>query len=178
MNLPNRLTIARIVAVPVFLALELLPVGRWHLLVALAVFVLASLTDLIDGKLARASNQITDFGKFMDPIADKLLVTAALIGFIQLDLCNTWVVMIIIAREFLVTSLRLMAAGKEVIAANIWGKTKTVSQMTAIIVTLLFAGMGLTPAVGGVLLWVAAAFTVASGVQYVWAYRRYIDPEK
>ena len=178
MNIPNRLTVARIIAVPVFLAFELLPVARWHLLVALGLFILASLTDLIDGKLARASNQVTDFGKFMDPIADKLLVVSALVGFIQLGLCNTWVVMIIIAREFLVTSLRLMAAGREVIAANIWGKIKTVSQMTAIVVTLLFAGLGLTPVVGSILLWVSAGFTVVSGGQYIWAYRRYIDMER
>lgn len=178
MNLPNKLTVARIVAVPIFMAFELMPAGRWHLIVALAVFLLASMTDLVDGKLARANHQITDFGKFMDPIADKLLVIAALVGFVQLHLCNSWVVMIIVAREFLVTSLRLMAAGREVIAANIWGKAKTVSQMTAIVATLLFAGFGLTPAVGEVLLWVAAVFTVVSGVQYVWIYREYIRTAK
>lgn len=178
MNLPNRLTVARIVAVPVFMVFELLPARGWHLIAALVIFLLASMTDLVDGRLARASNQVTDFGKFMDPIADKLLVTAALVGFVQLGLCSAWVVMIIVAREFLVTSLRLMAAGREVIAANIWGKAKTVSQMTAVIVTLFFAGLGLTPVIGAVLLWAAAVLTVVSGAQYVWTYREYIRTAK
>ncbi len=178
MNLPNRLTVARIIAVPVFMVFELIPAGRWHLMAALIVFMLASMTDLVDGKLARANNQVTDFGKFMDPIADKLLVTAALVGLVQLGLCNAWIAMLVVAREFLVTSLRLMAAGREVIAANIWGKAKTVSQMVAIVVTLLFAALGLTPVVGLILLWVSVVFTVVSGVQYVWVYREYIRTAK
>lgn len=179
MNLPNRLTLLRIALVPIFMVFELLPITKYHLLIALLCFIVASLTDLVDGKLARRNNQVTDFGKFMDPLADKLLVSAALVGFVQLGLGSAWVAMIIIAREFLVTSLRLLAAGKgTVIAANIWGKAKTVSQMIAIIVVLVSGGLSLPSIYGSVLLWVAAVFTICSGIQYMWSYRSYIDVKK
>ena len=102
------------------------------------MFALASLTDMIDGKLARRNNQITSFGKFLDPLADKIMITCALIGFVSLDLISPWFAVIILVREFLVTSLRLVASGQgKVIAANFWGKMKTVSQITAILVILL-----------------------------------------
>lgn len=167
------------VLVPVFMAFALLPVQGWNLLAALAVFIVASVTDLIDGRLARKYNQVTTFGKFMDPLADKLLVVAALVVLSRLGLASVWAVMLIIAREFLVTSLRLLAAGSgEVIAANLWGKIKTNSQMYAIILALLFAGFGWTSLVGYVLIWIAAVFTAASGVQYLWSYRSYINPTK
>lgn len=167
------------VLVPVFMAFALLPAQGWNLLAALAVFIVASVTDLIDGRLARRYNQVTTFGKFMDPLADKLLVVAALVVLSRLGLASVWAVMLIIAREFLVTSLRLLAAGSgEVIAANLWGKIKTNSQMYAIILALLFAGFGWTSLVGYVLIWIAAVFTAASGVQYLWSYRSYINPTK
>ncbi|MFT8888744.1 MAG: CDP-diacylglycerol--glycerol-3-phosphate 3-phosphatidyltransferase [Ethanoligenens sp.] len=179
MNTPNKLTVFRMVLVPVFMAFALLPAGNWRLLVALAVFIVASVTDLIDGKLARKYNQITTFGKFMDPLADKLLVCAALVVCVQIGLASTWAVVLIIAREFLVTSLRLLAAGSgEVIAANIWGKVKTNSQMYAIILALLIAGLGGPTWIGHVLIWIAAVFTAISGLQYLWAYRAYIDTTK
>ncbi|MFT9055473.1 MAG: CDP-diacylglycerol--glycerol-3-phosphate 3-phosphatidyltransferase [Ethanoligenens sp.] len=179
MNTPNKLTVFRMVLVPVFMAFALLPAGNWRLLVALAVFIVASVTDLIDGKLARKYNQITTFGKFMDPLADKLLVCAALVVCVQIGLASTWAVVLIIAREFLVTSLRLLAAGSgEVIAANIWGKVKTNSQMYAIILALLIAGLGGPTWIGYVLIWIAAIFTAISGLQYLWAYRAYIDTTK
>lgn len=179
MNLPNRLTVLRVILVPVFMVFELVPITKWHLLIALGCFVVASLTDLVDGKLARRNNQVTDFGKLMDPLADKLLVSAALIGFVQLGYANAWMTVLIIGREFLVTSLRLIASGKgTVLAANIWGKAKTVSQMTAVIVVLLFGGLGLPSLPGFVLLWAAAVLTVISGAQYAWAYRTYIDVKK
>jgi CDP-diacylglycerol---glycerol-3-phosphate 3-phosphatidyltransferase len=183
MNLPNRLTVLRMVLVPVFLVFELLPITRYHLLFALVVFAAASITDLIDGKIARRNNQATDFGKLMDPLADKLLVSAALLGFVKLGYADVWIAIIIIGRELLVTSLRSVASNKgTVIAANIWGKAKTVSQMIAIIAVLFIGGLQLPGFwgqlgfwVGYGLLWVAAAFTVASGAQYVWVNRKYIS---
>lgn len=180
MNTPNKLTVARIILVPLFMVFLLAGKIPFHMLWAAACFIVASLTDLIDGKLARKNNQVTTFGKFLDPLADKLLVTSALVCFVQLGYADAWVTMIIIAREFLVTSLRLVAAGGgTVIAANIWGKSKTVSQMVAILAVMFFHGFGPAPAVlnmaGTILLWVAAALTVISGVQYVWLYRGHID---
>ena len=179
MNLPNKLTLLRIFLVPIFMVFQLFPITRYNLLIALFLFVLASLTDLVDGMLARRNNQVTDFGKIMDPLADKLLVTAALVGFVQLGYINAWVAMIIIGRELLVTSLRVVASGKgRVIAANIWGKVKTVSQMTALIVLMLMGGLHLPLLAGSICMWVAAAFTVISGVQYMWAYRVYLTSTK
>lgn len=179
MNTPNKLTVFRMVLVPVFMAFALMPAGRWRLLAALAVFIIASVTDLIDGKLARKYHQVTTFGKFMDPLADKLLVCAALVVMVKLGLSSTWAVVLIIAREFLVTSLRLLAAGSgEVIAANIWGKVKTNSQMYAIILSLLIAGLGGPEWIGYLLIWIAAIFTAVSGIQYLWSYRKYISTMK
>jgi CDP-diacylglycerol--glycerol-3-phosphate 3-phosphatidyltransferase len=174
----------RVLMVPVFMVFELVPVTKYHFFIALVIFVAASLTDLLDGKIARKNNLVTDFGKLMDPLADKLLVTAALVGFVQLGLGDAWVAMIIIARELLVTSLRLVASGKgTVIAANIWGKMKTVSQMTAIIAVLFFAGLSsagfsLPKIYGMAFLWIATCFTIVSGVQYVWVYKDFIDTKK
>ncbi len=137
MNLPNKLTVLRMILVPFFVLALLWPFPH-HFLVALALFGIASYTDHLDGMLARKNNQITDFGKFMDPLADKILVISALVCFVSLDLCDVWLVLLIIAREFMVTSIRLVAAGKgSVIAANNWGKIKTVSQIVAICVILL-----------------------------------------
>ena len=183
-NVPNRLTLLRIVLVPVFMVFELLPITKYHLFIALFIFVIASLTDLIDGKLARRNNQVTNFGKLMDPLADKLLVTAALVGFVQLGLGDVWIAMIIIARELLVTSLRAVAGNSgTVIAANIWGKVKTVSQMTAIIIVLFLGGLDQIQGTHGAVyfvirysfLWIAAIFTIVSGIQYVWANRKHIS---
>lgn len=183
MNTPNKLTLLRIVMVPVFMVFQLLSVTKYHLLFALFIFVVASLTDLLDGRLARRNNQVTDFGKLMDPLADKLLVIAALVGFVQLQMCDTWVAMIIIARELLVTSLRAVAKSSgTVIAANIWGKVKTVSQMIAIITTLFLGGLNLPGSYGVIchnigygFLWIAAIVTILSGIEYVWANRKFIS---
>ena len=137
MNLPNKLTVLRMILVPFFVLALLWPFPH-HFLVALALFGIASYTDHLDGMLARKNNQITDFGKFMDSLADKILVISALVCFVSLDLCDVWLVLLIIAREFMVTSIRLVAAGKgSVITANNWGKIKTVSQIVAICVILL-----------------------------------------
>lgn len=183
MNTPNKLTILRILLVPVFMLFLLVGEIPFHMFWAAACFLLASLTDLIDGKLARKNNQVTTFGKFLDPLADKLLVTSALVCFVQLRYAGAVIAMIVIAREFLVTSLRLIAAGSgTVIAANIWGKAKTTSQIIAILAVILFNAFGTASAplalLGQVLLWAAALLTIASGIQYVWAYRGHIDTYK
>lgn len=139
-NLPNQLTIARILLVPVWVVVFLAdwipnPLREY---LAVAIFSIASITDLFDGKLARAMNVVSDFGKFMDPLADKLLVGSALICFVELQIVPSWAVVIIIAREFIISGFRLVAAGKGVvIAADIWGKVKTVVQMIAIIALML-----------------------------------------
>lgn len=179
MNTPNKLTMLRMILVPVFLAFLLAVRMPGHLLAAAACFAVASVTDLIDGKIARRYNQVTNFGKLMDPLADKLLVAAALVGFVQLGLADAWVAVIILSREFLVTSVRLVAAGSgKVIPANIWGKLKTNIQIFAILLTMAGGFFGWPAAVGGAALWVSAAVTVISGAQYVWAYRAYIDVAK
>lgn len=138
MNLANKLTMMRIFLVPIFLifmAVKGIPYGRE---LATIIFILASLTDKLDGYIARSRNQITNFGKFMDPLADKLLVTAALVSLVELQIVHSWVAMIIIAREFAVSGLRTVAASEgKVIAASYWGKIKTVIQIVAIISALL-----------------------------------------
>lgn len=188
MNLPNKLTVARIVMVPFFVAFLLTPAIPHHYLLAGLVFGAASLTDHYDGKLARKNNQITTFGKFLDPLADKILVISALVCFVALGLAPTWCVLLIIAREFMVTSIRLVAVeGGKVIAANNWGKTKTVSQIIAISAILLLqylqelSAYGILPPAaadstalanacllaGNLLIYVAVFFTVLSGVIYI-----------
>lgn len=138
MNLANKLTLMRIVLVPIFLvfiAARDIPYGST---IATSIFILASITDKLDGYIARSRNQITNFGKFMDPLADKLLVTAALISLVELQVVPAWAAVIIIAREFAVSGLRSIAAAQgKVIAASLWGKIKTVIQIIAIILLLL-----------------------------------------
>ena len=184
MNLPNSLTLLRMVLVPFFVLALLWPFPH-HYLVALILFGAASYTDHLDGKLARKNNQITDFGKFMDPLADKILVISALVCFVSLGLCDVWLVLLIIAREFMVTSVRLVAAGKgKVIAANNWGKLKTVSQIVAICVILFtqylqeLGSLGVLPwiseetaalfwCIGEIFLAAATLFSVLSGLIYL-----------
>ena len=137
MNLPNKLTILRMALIPLFLVFMFTSIP-FHYLWALAVFAAASFTDLLDGKIARKYGLITDFGKLMDPLADKLLVMSAMVAFVELRWTPAVVVIVILAREFLVTSIRLIAAGKgTVLAADKWGKFKTVSQMIWICFMLL-----------------------------------------
>ncbi len=151
MNLPNKLTLLRVLMIPLFLALLYFQSWPHHWLAALVVFALASITDALDGNIARSRGLVTDFGKFMDPLADKLLVTAALMGFVDLLRVPGWVVFLIVARELTVTGLRTIAADKGVvIAADKWGKVKTVSQMVWICYGLL---MG----------WVITAFSIPGG---------------
>ena len=191
MNTPNKLTLARFIITPFFLGCLLLSFPA-HIFVALALFIIASLTDMADGKLARRRNQVTDFGKFLDPIADKLLTTTALIGFIALRWSwgIVWVTFVILGRDFLVTSLRLMAAGRgTVIAANIWGKIKTALLMVTIILTLLVEALIETGVLTGaaasgmrwaysVLLWICAVAALLSCVVYLFQNKQFINPKE
>jgi CDP-diacylglycerol---glycerol-3-phosphate 3-phosphatidyltransferase len=172
MNLPNKLTVLRVIMVPFFVFFMLTDVGgaanKW---IALVLFIVASLTDMLDGKIARKYNLVTNFGKFMDPLADKLLVCSAMICLIPSGKLPTAVVIVIIAREFIISGFRLVASDNGVvIAANYWGKFKTVSQMAMIIVLIADFG-GAFDMVGTVLIWIATALTVISLVDYVWANR-------
>ena len=139
MNLPNKLTILRVIMIPFFVFFMLVDVaGVYTKYIALALFCIASLTDLLDGKIARKHNLVTNFGKFMDPLADKLLVCAAMICLVEMDRIESWVVIIIMSREFIISGFRLIASDNGiVIAASMWGKVKTVIQMTMIIVLIL-----------------------------------------
>lgn len=193
MNTPNKLTIARIIATPVFMA-ALMIEFPYHYTVALLLFAGASLTDMIDGKMARKYGLITDFGKFLDPLADKMLTTAAFLGFIKMGIGwqVTWIAFIVLFREFLISSLRLVvvSSGGKVIAANIWGKCKTVSQMAGIIFALLayalisdfgIDGSGFVLAcdiIISILFWVSAVLCIISGVIYLLDSKDYIDPSK
>ena len=163
MNLPNKLTLLRIIMIPVFVVLLYLDFP-FNNLVALAVFILASITDTLDGYIARKYNLITDFGKFMDPIADKLLVTAAMLVFVDWHMIPAWVVIVVVAREFIVSALRLVAANNgRVIAAGWSGKVKTASTMVCICIMLL----GLPQWVNAVCSAVILATTAYSGIEYL-----------
>ena len=168
MNTPNKLTIARMILVPFFVLFILTGWGGdANRYICLAIFVVASITDWFDGHLARKNNLVTNFGKFMDPLADKLLVCSALICMIELDRLPAWFVIIIIAREFIISGFRLIAAENGVvIAANYWGKFKTVSQMALIIVLIMDLG-GVWNVAGTVLTWVALILTVVSLIDYI-----------
>lgn len=190
MNVPNKLTVVRIVLAPVFLLLLTIEFP-FHNLIAGIVFGIAAFTDMLDGKIARKHGLITNLGKFLDPLADKMLTTAAFIGFLAAGHLDVWAVMLILTREFMVTSVRLLAAKDgNVIAASMAGKVKTVMQFVAIIYmiaalevcswqnTLL---LGMLPDVfytvllilGRVLIWISVFFTIQSGIQYVWNGRKY-----
>lgn len=169
MNLPNKLTILRVILVPFFVFFLLTDylggASKW---VALAVFIIASLTDMLDGKIARKYNMVTNFGKFMDPIADKLLVCSALICLVEMSKLEAWIVIIIIGREFIINGFRLVASDQGVvIAASYWGKFKTVFQI--IMTCLLIADFEYMPLVitTEVVKWVALLLTIVSLVDYV-----------
>ena len=201
MNLPNKLTLTRILLVPVFMVfVSLTQIGTedfnptWYL-VAGIIFAAASFTDFLDGHLARKWNMVTDFGKFADPLADKLLTTVAFIYMMRDGVCSPVVLCIILAREFAVSGLRMVAAGAKdgkVIAANMWGKVKTVLQMLSIIFYFFgmsIASMSATGAEQGVrqilvisismvLCWLVAAVTAISGIKYLWDNRSFINTAK
>ncbi len=173
----------RIILVPFFAAALLIDAIPHHYLIALLIFSVASITDMLDGKIARKYNMVTDFGKFADPLADKILVISAFACFIELDIIGAAFIILVLFREFSVTSIRLIAAENgKVVAANMWGKAKTVSQMIAIIVVLIngylleLDSMGLINIGGGAdiiniinlsLLWISGVLTVVSGITYI-----------
>ena len=168
MNLPNKLTVLRVIMVPFFVFFMLTDVGgaanKW---IALVIFCVASLTDMLDGKIARARNLVTNFGKFMDPLADKLLVCSAMICLIPSGKLAAWIVIVIIAREFIISGFRLVASDAGiVIAASDWGKFKTVSQMFMIIVLIADLG-GAFDMIGTILIWVSLILTIVSLFDYV-----------
>ena len=168
MNLPNKLTILRVILIPCFVVFMLFDItGAADKWIALVIFCVASLTDMLDGKIARKYNLVTNFGKFMDPLADKLLVCTALICLTSMNRLNVIVVLVIIAREFIISGFRLVASDNGiVIAASYWGKFKTVSQMALIIVLIMDLG-GVWNVVGTVLTWVALLLTIVSLIDYI-----------
>lgn len=175
MNLPNRLTVLRVIMVPFFVAFMLIPSlgGMANKYIALALFCVASFTDFLDGYLARRDNLVTNFGKFMDPLADKLLVCSALICLSSMDKLPTWIVLIIIAREFIISGFRLVASDNGiVIAASYWGKFKTVSHMTMIILLILDFQNPVYQVVTNIIVAIGLALTVISLADYVWKNRQ------
>ena len=191
MNLPNKLTLIRMIMTPFFLVALLLDFP-FHYLIALAIFSIASYTDYLDGSIARKQGIVTSFGKFLDPIADKMLTTAAFLGFMVLNIGwgTVWITFIVLLREFVVASVRLVAvsSGGKVIAANIWGKLKTVVQMVAVIFAMTveqFKALFNFPLLNGILdvltsvfLWLSAILCVISGVIYLIDNKEFIDTTK
>ena len=177
MNLPNKLTVLRTALVPVFLLFLLMDNIPNNYLWACLIFAIASFTDFLDGKIARSRNLVTNFGKFLDPLADKILVTCALVAFIALGLAHPVAVIIIIARDYIVSALRLIAVSSDgkVIAANWWGKIKTALQMfgtIGVMLAMFLSERGLLPLVdvvhwSNIVMWVLAAFTGVSGAVYL-----------
>lgn len=196
MNTPNKLTVARMIATPIFMAIMLIEAIPFRFLISLVLFAAASLTDMIDGKMARKYNLVTDFGKFLDPLADKMLTTSAYLGFIFVlkDTVYAWhmvaIVFIVLFREFMVSSLRLVtvSSGGKVVAANIWGKLKTVSQMVGIVLALfayvLIGDLGMASLANvfnviiTVLFWISAVLCIISGLIYLMGCKDCIDPNK
>ena len=168
MNLPNKLTILRVIMIPIFVLTLLYDGGENQTLryVAAAIFIIASLTDMLDGKIARKYNLVTNFGKFMDPLADKLLVCSALICLVELKELPAWMVIVIISREFIISGFRLVASDNGVvIAASYWGKFKTTFQMIAVV--LLIVGIPALSMVTTAVVWIALVLTVISLVDYI-----------
>ena len=168
MNLPNKLTVLRVILIPFFVAAVLFDEGdsKMFRYLAASIFIVASLTDLLDGKIARKYNLVTNFGKFMDPLADKLLVCAALVCLVELEQLPAWMVIVIVSREFIISGFRLVAAEQGiVIAASYWGKFKTTFQMIAII--LMIVDLKVLNPVTWLCTWIALILTVISLVDYI-----------
>ncbi len=188
MNLPNKLTLLRVILVPFFVFFMLTDIVPFSEIIALVIFALASITDALDGHIARSRNLVTTFGKFLDPLADKVLVVSALICMCELGLVGAVPVIIIVAREFMVSGLRLVTANEGVVvAAGIWGKLKTAFTMVAIVVIMLgmcfnfeagSSAAGIMEIVNQVLIWIATVLTVISGGVYLKGYWKYIDASK
>ena len=179
MNLPNKLTVFRVILIVPFVLVMLGSYAEWPWYmalfggiagyadyIALGIFIIASLTDLLDGRIARKYNLVTNFGKFMDPLADKLLVCAALICLVEMDRIPAWIVIIIMSREFIISGFRLVAADNQVvIAANYWGKFKTTFQM--VMVCLMIANIDALAVVTQLVMWIAVLLTVISLIDYM-----------
>ena len=179
MNLPNKLAVFRVILIVPFVLVMLGSYARWGWFmavfggiadyadyIALGIFIIASLTDLLDGRIARKYNLVTNFGKFMDPLADKLLVCAAMICLVEMDRIPAWIVIIIISREFIISGFRLVAAdNRVVIAANYWGKFKTTFQM--VMVCLMIANIEALALLTQIVMWIAVALTIISLVDYL-----------
>ena len=188
LNLPNKLTIFRMIITPFFLAVIISESIPHHFIYGAVLFGIGSLTDFIDGRLARKNNQITVFGKLADPVADKMLTTAASLAFMSFGLCNIWIVMIVLIREFAITSFRLAASAQGVvIPANIYGKLKTISQMVFTIIIMILGELVYIkalpdtfnlPLVSNALLWITAVLAVISGVVYIKQSVKLIDFSK
>ena len=183
MNLPNKLTVLRIILTPFYLAAMLIEFN-YHFLIATVIFAVASITDYLDGNIARKNDLVTTFGKLCDPVADKMLTTAALLAFMHYDLCNIWIVMIVLTREFLVTSFRLVASAQGVvIPAGILGKLKTVSQMIFSVVIMLLVHFAsalnlehqTVSLISNIMMSVSAILTIVSGVKYMIDGKKIID---
>ena len=179
MNTPNKLTVARMILVPFFVLFILTGWGgEANRYICLAIFVVASITDWFDGHLARKNNLVTNFGKFMDPLADKLLVCSAMICMIDLKRLPAWFVIIIIAREFIISGFRLIAAENGiVIAANYWGKFKTASQMIMIILLILHFD-GIFVILEQIFIWLSLALTIISLITYIWQNRTVLSMQE
>ncbi len=177
MNLPNKLTLSRVVMIPFFVA-ALMAEFPQHRIVAGVIFILASLTDLLDGYLARRDHLVTTFGKFVDPLADKLLVCSALICFVEQKLLPAWMVIIIISREFIISGFRLIASDKGVvIAAGMSGKVKTVCQMVMSVLLIFHFPGDLFSALETVFIWASVIMTVESLAVYLWENKNILDLE-
>ena len=169
MNLPNKLTTLRVLMIPFFVVFMLTDLGgAYSKYIAVGIFIVASLTDLLDGKIARKYNLVTNFGKFMDPLADKLLVCSAMICLVEMNRLAAWMVIVIISREFIISGFRLIASDNGVvIAASYWGKFKTTFQMLMVIVLILDIQMPFFQILGTVLTYVALILTVVSLIDYI-----------
>ncbi len=184
MNLPNKLTIIRMILIIPFVVILLTGCfGEYSKLIALIIFCVASLTDLLDGKIARKYNLITDFGKFMDPLADKVLVNAAFVCLVELDMMPAWAVIVILTREFIISGFRLVASDNGiVIAASMWGKVKTVFHMLLVILLLLdlptLCGLTWFTVVNTVVMYIAIILTIVSLVDYIWKNRQVLGETK
>lgn len=169
MNLANKLTVFRVFCIPVFVATMMITAIPYNYYIALAVFIIASFTDLLDGKIARKRNLITNFGKFMDPLADKLLVSAALICLTP-DMIPAWIVIIIISRELFISGFRILAADQGIVlAAGWWGKFKTAFSMMMIVVLIINIPLKneILDVIGWVLIWISLALTIISMIEYI-----------
>ncbi len=191
LNIPNTLSLARIIITPIFLFFILWENLPHRFLISCLIFSAGAITDAVDGYIARKNNQITTFGKFIDPIADKVLTTSALLAFLSMGLCSVWIVMLVLTREFIIASIRMISASNGVVVpANIWGKIKTVTQMVFTIIIMLlgeayyiaeikipetYVKLPELSLVSNGLLWVTAIFTAISGVIYLIDSRKVID---